>query len=82
MSAFETTVKPIALVNPHHCNSCGKNHPTIPAESEITRDSVRYDVAYWWNCECGSTMFEAFGRKPAKEFQPESEACLEKKAAA
>lgn len=38
--------------------SCGKPHPTLPLDAKFFRDEESSPLSgYYWNCECGSTMF-------------------------
>lgn len=43
--------KDIFIPIPKNCGKCAKPWSIIPAIA------VNTEVGYWWNCECGSTVF-------------------------
>lgn len=48
-------MKVIQLLHPRVC-SCGKIHTEIPENHQYLEDP---DFGgYYWNCSCGSTLFE------------------------
>lgn len=54
-------MKPIKLNEFKKCNTCGKIHAEIPP-IHIAETRPDYFVGYYWNCECGSTMYAPLGK--------------------
>jgi len=53
--------KQIKLPEPKKC-SCGKVHSEVGRDHKATAEPDLYKIAYWWNCDCGSTMFYPIGK--------------------
>lgn len=46
------------LPKPHKCNCCGTEHTRIPQDSRAQRALLNdYNDGFFFECECGSTMF-------------------------
>lgn len=39
------------------CNTCGAEHPTVPANAREWVDENVF-MGWFWECKCGSTMFK------------------------